>query len=170
MNLVPAQDGNLADIVALMNRAFRGTESWNAEEGYIAGDRIRLTDLREDLAAKPLMRLMLCRDDAGLLLGCFSLEPADTQTRYLGMLTVRPDQQDQKLGRRLLDAAEDMAKASGASRMRMSVVWVREPLIAWYQRRGYALTGETAPFPYGDNRWGRPLRDDLHFVMLEKSL
>jgi len=170
MNLVPARDGDLADIVALMNRAFRGTESWNAEEGYITGDRIRLVDLREELAAKPQMQLMVCRDETGLLLGCFCLEPANAETQYLGMLTVRPDRQAQKLGRRLLDAAEAMARAAGASRMRMSVVSVREPLIAWYQRRGYALTGEIAPFPYGDDRWGTPLRDDLHFVMLEKPL
>jgi hypothetical protein len=47
---------------------------------------------------------------------------------------------------------------------------VRETLIAWYERRGYVLTGETQPFPYGDERFGRPLRDDLHFVLLEKNI
>jgi len=52
----------------------------------------------------------------------------------------------------------------------MSVVQVRDTLIAWYLRRGYTLTGEAEPFPYDDERFGRPLRDDLHFVALEKSL
>ena len=52
----------------------------------------------------------------------------------------------------------------------MTVVNVRVSLIAWYQRRGYALTGETEPFPYGDDRFGRPLRDDLHFVVLTKEM
>jgi hypothetical protein len=52
----------------------------------------------------------------------------------------------------------------------MTVVNVRKTLIAWYERRGYALTGETKPFPYGDERFGRPLRDDLHFVVLEKDI
>jgi len=52
----------------------------------------------------------------------------------------------------------------------MTVLMVRETLIAWYERRGYTLTGETKPFPYGDNRFGRPLRDDLYFVVLEKAL
>jgi hypothetical protein len=32
------------------------------------------------------------------------------------------------------------------------------------------LTRETQPFPYGDERFGRPLRNDLHFVVLEKDL
>jgi hypothetical protein len=39
-----------------------------------------------------------------------------------------------------------------------------------YQRRGYALAIDTQPFPYGDERFGRPLRDDLFFVVLGKEL
>ena len=54
--------------------------------------------------------------------------------------------------------------------MRMSVITVRETLIAWYERRGYARTGKTLPFPYGDDRFGLPLRDDLRFDVFEKSL
>ena len=52
----------------------------------------------------------------------------------------------------------------------MTVIWLRTTLIAWYERRGYVLTGETKPFPYGDDRWGVPQRDDLYFVVLEKRL
>ena len=52
----------------------------------------------------------------------------------------------------------------------MTVVNVRDVLIAWYLRRGYHETGETEPFPYGDDRFGIPQRDDLCFVVLEKDL
>jgi hypothetical protein len=52
----------------------------------------------------------------------------------------------------------------------MTVVAIRDTLIAWYQRRGYALTGETRPWPYEDERFGQPGRDDLSFVVLEKAL
>ena len=45
---------------------------------------------------------------------------------------------------------------------------VRDTLIAWYERRGYHRTGETEPYPYGDNRFGTPLREDLEFAILEK--
>ena len=74
------------------------------------------------------------------------------------------------IGRALLSSAEDFAKAHGARRIRMGVLNVREALIAWYERRGYERTGETEPFPYGDNRFGTPLRDDLEFVILRKQL
>jgi hypothetical protein len=54
--------------------------------------------------------------------------------------------------------------------MRMSVVRQRQELIAWYGRRGYALTGETKPWPYGDARYGEPTTDDLCFEILEREL
>ena len=47
---------------------------------------------------------------------------------------------------------------------------VRDALIGWYLRRGHRKTGETEPFPYGDDRFGAPLRDDLSFLLLEKDL
>ena len=89
---------------------------------------------------------------------------------YLGMLTVRPDLQARGLGRRMLQEAERYAAAQGARRMRMTVITVRDTLIAWYERRGYRRTGELLPFPYGHDRFGLPQRDDLQFEVLEKSL
>jgi hypothetical protein len=42
----------------------------------------------------------------------------------------------------------------GGKRIRLNVVNVRDALIAWYLRRGAHKTGETEPFPYGDDRFG----------------
>ena len=53
--------------------------------------------------------------------------------------------------------------------MEMTVIAQRSELIAWYQRRGYELTGETRPFPYDNARAGLPRRDDLQFVVLEDA-
>ena len=54
--------------------------------------------------------------------------------------------------------------------MRMTVIDIRDELIAWYERRGYVRTGEHKPFPYGDERFGIPKRDDLRFEVLYKAL
>ena len=54
--------------------------------------------------------------------------------------------------------------------MRIGVIDARDSLIAWYERRGYRLTGESEPFPYGADRFGRPLRPDMRFLILEKEL
>jgi hypothetical protein len=54
--------------------------------------------------------------------------------------------------------------------MRMTVIRQRLDLIGWYGRLGYQPTGETEPFPYGNERYGIPTRPDLEFVVLAKSL
>jgi ribosomal protein S18 acetylase RimI-like enzyme len=171
-----ATEADHAAVVDLANRAYRGTgpdASWNVEN-VIEGQRIDLSLLREELAAKPHAQLLLWRTETANLLGTVWLEPVQSSekagTWYLGLLAVDPRLQKQQLGRALLAAAEEYVRMHGGSRVRMTVVNVRVPLIAWYLRRGYTLTGETEPFPYGDNRFGRPLRDDLHFVVLTKDL
>jgi GNAT superfamily N-acetyltransferase len=171
--LKPAVESDYAAIIDLANVAYRGTgpsASWNIEN-FIEGQRLNESLLREDLAAKPQAHLLTYRDDPeGPLLGTVLLDPGNDGVWYLGLLTIRPDMQKKKLGRALLAAAEDFAKQRGARRIQMTVVNVRDILIAWYERRGYTLTQETRPFPYGDERFGRPLRDDLHFVVLEKDI
>jgi ribosomal protein S18 acetylase RimI-like enzyme len=174
MIFAPAAESEFPAVVALVNSAYRGQGAqagWTTEAGYIDGQRIDLATLRQDLADAPEATLMSLRDEAGgPLLGCVWLEPADGDAWYLGMLTIRPDLQDRKLGATLLAKAEDHARDLGARRIRMTVVHIRDTLIAWYQRRGYALTGETRPFPHGDDRFGKPLREDLSFVILEKAV
>jgi predicted N-acetyltransferase YhbS len=172
VDLRRAVDADLADVAALTNWAYRGTgpqSSWTVES-YLQGERTTAEALRRDLAAKPDAHLVVWRDEGGELQGHVWLEPLGEDVWYLGLLSVRPDRQDRKLGRSLLAAAEDFARRLGARRIQMTVINVRDTLIAWYQRRGYALTDETRPFPYGDDRFGRPLRDDLCFVVLERAL
>jgi len=177
MLLSPAIEADYPAIIDLANLAYRGTgpsASWNIEN-FIEGQRLNESLLREDLAAKPHAHLLTYRDDPdgplpGPVLGTVWLDPAKDGVWYLGLLTIRPDLQKRKLGRALLTAAEDFARQRGAHRIQMTVINVRDILIAWYERRGYTLTGETKPFPYGDERFGRPLRDDLYFVVLEKDL
>jgi len=169
--LNPVTDADLPAIVALANAAYRGEKSWTNEAAYIEGARTTVDLIRADLAAQPQAELLGWRDEpGGELIGCVWLEPAKDGAWYLGMLTVSPDQQARRLGRQILAAAEAVAAKAGAPRIRMTVVNIRDTLIAWYERRGYALTGETLPFPYDDNRFGRPTRNDLHFVVLEKGL
>ncbi len=170
--LTAAVEADHTDIVHLANLAYRGggdAAGWTTEAAYIEGERLTFAQLRDDLAAQPDARLLVYRDaSGGPLLGSVWLEPRG-DAWYLGLLTVHPEMQNRQLGRSILAAAEAFAKDHGAARIRMSVVNVRDTLIAWYERRGYVLTGATAPFPY-DEQFGTPLRGDLCFVMLEKAL
>ncbi len=174
MLLERASEPDYPAIIHLVNAAYRGhgtVESWNIESGIIEGTRLTDSLLREDLAAKPQAHFLITRDpNSGAIVGTVWLEPVDNDAWYLGLFTVDPAIQNQQLGRRLLSAAEEFAKARGARSIRMGVLSVRDTLITWYERRGYSRTGKTEPFPYGDNRFGVPLRSDLEFVILEKQL
>lgn len=174
MHLEEAVEPDFPAIIDLVNAAYRGsgnTASWNSEIGILAGTRLTDSLLREDLAAKPDAHLLVARDrETRAIIGTVWLEPVQESTWYLGLFTIDPARQKRHLGRALLAAAENFARGYGARHMRMGVLNVRETLIAWYERRGYSRTGGTEPFPYGDNRFGTPLRNDLEFVILEKQL
>ena len=170
--LMPAQDADLAAVAALVNRAYRGTgaqRSWDDEKDLIAGARASVALLQGEIAAKPQGAFLLWRAGAALR-GCVWVEPIGDGAWYLGTLAIDPDMQDAGLGRRLLDAAEHHIRAAGGRTVRMTVLERRTALIAWYVRRGYAAGGETEAFPYGDDRFGVPLRGDLRFVVMVKAL
>ncbi len=171
---VPITDDDIPAVAKLMNRAYRGaggTRGWAVETDYLAGDRTTTEVLRADLTAAPAASVLKWVDGpAESFSGCVWLEPLGDDVWYLGSFAIEPDRQNGGLGRIMLAAAEDWARQRGGRRMRLTVINLRDALIAWYLRRGYHKTGETDPFPYGDDRFGAPLRDDLCFVVLEKDL
>jgi ribosomal protein S18 acetylase RimI-like enzyme len=169
-----AADEEIEAVVGLVNSAYRGESSrlgWTTEADFLGGQRTDAETLRAELAAKPGAVMLVLRDaERGPMLGCVRLEPVDDATWYLGMLTIDPRLQDRKLGRSLLELAERFVAARGARRMRMTVIGIRTELLAWYERRGYARTGATVEFPYGDARFGEPRGEDLTLLVFEKAL
>ncbi len=167
-----ATEADIPALVALVTSAYRGEASragWTTEADLLEGARIDPEVLRADIA-RPRSRVLIAEDAAGRLLACAHVAE-DEGAGYFGMFAVRPDLQGGGTGSRLLAECERVAREEWAlPAMRMTVIDLRTPLIAWYQRRGYRRTGVLKPFPYGDERFGIPLRDDLRFELLEKHL
>lgn len=175
MTEIAIRDASTTDIPALhrlIESAYRGEASragWTTEADLLAGQRTDPEDLASILADPAQAMLTAWRGDE--LLGCILIADRGGKTGYFGMLSVSPTLQGGGLGRRLVEAAHAALRDRfGARRVRISVFPQRETLIAWYRRLGYAPTGETLPFPYGDPRFGLPLRDDLHFIVMERPL
>lgn len=158
-------------LVGLVNSAYRGESSragWATEEHLLGGIRVDEARLQDEMAADG--SVVLAHEEDGEIIACVHLERTNDSC-YLGMLTTKPTLQARGLGRAMLAAAEQWAAAHWHSReVHMTVISVRDTLIAWYERRGYERTGETKPFPYGDERWGIPKVDGLEFVVLRKLL
>jgi ribosomal protein S18 acetylase RimI-like enzyme len=158
-------------LVALVTSAYRGDSSrqgWTTEADLLEGNRIDPDVLRADLA-RPRSRVLVA-ERAGDPVACAHVAEEEG-AGYFGMFSVRPGLQGGGIGHALLAEAERVAREDwGLPAMRMTVIDVRDSLIAWYERRGYRRTGIHKPFPYGDLRFGIPRRDDLRFEVLEKTL
>jgi len=82
------------------------------------------------------------------------------------MFSVSPSAQGKGIGKKLLAAADDYAREHNCASIFMTVITVREELIAWYERNGYRKTGKVVPFPV-DERYGIPTQP-LEMLVLEK--
>jgi ribosomal protein S18 acetylase RimI-like enzyme len=162
---------DLDAIVDLVTSAYRGDSSragWTTEADFLDGNRIDREVLRGDIE-RPRSRVLLAERD-GQLLACAHVSEEDG-AGYFGMFSVVPGLQGGGIGKQVLAECERIAREDWRlPAMRMTVIDIRDELIAFYERRGYRRTGILKPFPYGDARFGKPLRDDLRFEVLEKTL
>jgi ribosomal protein S18 acetylase RimI-like enzyme len=174
MSTLTYRAATLADIpalITLVTSAYRGDASragWTTEADILDGARIDAVGLQADIERERSTVLLAERD--GQLVACAHVAD-DHGKGYFGMFSVDPAQQGGGIGKQVMDAAEAYAAREwGVPVMQMTVIDIRDELIAFYERRGYQRTGIKKPFPYGDERFGIPKRDDLRFEILEKAL
>ncbi|MFE6650106.1 GNAT family N-acetyltransferase [Nocardioides sp. NPDC057772] len=171
------RDATFSDVdalVGLIESAYRGDASragWTTEADLLAGQRTDPEGVREVITA-PGSRLLVAEpaaERAAEIVACCQLQKREAYV-YFGMFSVSPALQGGGVGKAVMAEAERIAREWGAEEIRMTVIRQREDLIAFYERRGFRRTGRFEPFPYGDERFGLPLRDDLEFAELAKSL
>jgi GNAT superfamily N-acetyltransferase len=159
-------------IAAVVNSGYRGESSrqgWTTEADLLGGQRTDEAQVLEMIqAADSRVELALAED--GSLVGCVHLKKEAPGSCYIGMLTVDPGRQAGGIGKQLLSHGEQAARDWGCARMRMTVIESRVELLGFYERRGYARTGATEPFPEDDPRFGIPKVRNLRFLELAKPL
>lgn len=157
-------------IAHLINCAYRGETSragWTTEDDLVAGARTDSDEIRGLIGRDDSLILLCLR--CGIIVGSVYLQRRG-EAGYLGMLVVDPDLQGAGIGKQLMTAAETLVRAEwGCATITMTVISVREELIAFYERRGYRRTGETHPFPARIGA-SMPKIHGLEFAVLEKSL
>ncbi|KLT69979.1 MULTISPECIES: GNAT family N-acetyltransferase [unclassified Flavobacterium] len=162
----------LADIPALnllINSAYRGESSkkgWTTEADLLEGKRTTEEELTQTI--QDPKNTILKFTENGKIISSVLLVEKEHQL-YLGMLTVSPELQNSGIGRKMLAEAENHAKSLGLNAIIMTVISVREELIAWYKRNGYEDTGEREAFPQSEihvNISEKP----LEFIYFEKKI
>jgi ribosomal protein S18 acetylase RimI-like enzyme len=156
-------------VAALIELAYRGamaSKGWTNETALLEGPRSSPVEV-ERLVREPRSRFLMAIDDHRLVACCLLQQHG--QGAYFGMFAVHPDRQQQGLGKAMIAHSEEAARVLWKAKfLRLTVISLRDTLIAWYQRRGFKLTGEHEPFPF-DEAPGA-LRTDFDLVVLQKPL
>ena len=170
MSILIAGEKDIPSLVALMDNAYRGENSkqgWTSEADLFIGNRRTDEATVSNLVKKPGAIFLKYLNEEGAIDGCVFLHKKDAKI-YLGMFSVSPKAQGKGIGKKLLASAEEYAKKQNCTSIYMTVITVREELIAWYEKYGYQKTGRVLPFPV-DERYGIPTQP-LEMLVLEKAI
>lgn len=160
---------DISSLNKLINSAYRGESSrkgWTTEAELLEGSRTTEEELAEIITNTSNTLLKFNQNNQ--IVGSVLLIEKEQQL-YLGMLTVSPELQNSGIGKKLLYQAELHAKALDLPKIVMTVISLREELIAWYKRHGYVDTGVRDPFP-ASNIHIPIVKIPLEFIVLEKKI
>lgn len=160
---------DISSLNKLINSAYRGESSrkgWTTEAELLEGSRTTEEELAEIITNTSNTLLKFTQNNQ--IVGSVLLIEKEQQL-YLGMLTVSPELQNSGIGKKLLYQAELHAKALDLPKIVMTVISLREELIAWYKRHGYVDTGVRDPFP-ASNIHIPIVKIPLEFIVLEKKI
>ena len=178
-------------LLDLLNQCYRDEVGWTNEAHLVGGIRTTAAEIESVIANKrhylfvyPEVKQLIAKDsdvsdttETGNLLGSIAVEiKSEQDTAYIGMFAVHPSLQGQGVGNEILQAAETFAgrhlkkdNPDNKTRVTMSILSQRPELLSYYQRRGYALNGESMPFPEDGNN-GEPKCEGLKLLGLQKWL
>ena len=164
-----ATPDNVSALEKLINSAYRGETSklgWSTEAHILGGKRITEEELLEIFSDKQNTILKFTENNK--IIGCVLLSNKENKL-YLGMFAVSPELQNSGIGKKFLQEAEEHALKLGLPKIVMTVITIRESLIAWYKRHGYIDYGVREPFPLNGTN-AVISNQPLEFVVLEKKV
>ena len=142
--------------------------SWTTEKAFVDGIRITNEQLSGDLS-RSNFKLFIGENEQGLLVACIELS-LDHNSVEIGTFAIDSSIQNLGYGKQMLNYVE-VYVAQSCMEVRdliMYVLDVRSELIAYYQRRGYQITGHTEPYPVNANV-GQPLVP-IQLIEMKKAI
>ena len=137
-------------ITRLTNLAYGGGEdgqsdkAWTHEGTLFEGERTHDAEVSANLRTPGNVFLL---GMAGERILSSTLLQFSADAVYIGLLAVEPNMQGSGLGKQVLAECERQARERGIRRMTMMVISSHRPeLVAYYERRGYRLTGRYGQF------------------------
>ena len=148
-----AVETDVPAITDLVNRAF------SVERFFKSGERTNEAQIADMLSQGRFLLLTASGD----LIACVFIR-LNEERAYAGMLAVDPSQQRSGLGRRMMNEAEDYARAHGCEVLDIRIVNVRPELAEIYTKLGFVPTGiESAEVI-------KTATQPVHFITMSKAL
>ena len=170
LNIRTAKIDDVEQLVKLINLAYRAQSdrSWTTEKAFVDGTRITNEQLSRDLNQSNF-ELLVGENEQGSLVSCIGLT-FDKSSVEIGTFAIDPTIQNLGYGREMLNYVETCITQNYSSvrRLIMYVLNVRTELMAYYQRRGYQITGRTESYPI-DADVGQPLVP-IQLIEMEKVI
>lgn len=161
---------DIEKIVKLVESVYRGESSksgWTTEADLVDGQRTDAKMILEMMSEVGNEFYVIDANEFSLAASVHLKKEADHG--YIGMVSVGTEFQNQKLGKKLLQFCEEKIANWGFKKAKITVLNVREELIAWYVRFGYHRSGQGVDFPK-DPRYGIPKVQNLKLIELEKII
>lgn len=155
MNVRTATEADLDAVLTLVNSAFQ------VERFFKNRDRLDAADLAHHFKEGTF----LLAEESGKLAGCVYVTRHGDRA-YFGLLSVDPSHQKNGIGRRLVSAAEEFARETGARFMDLKLINLRTELPGIYEKMGYHISG-TEPYPAERSHM---LTQAVHFLCMTKEL
>jgi N-acetylglutamate synthase-like GNAT family acetyltransferase len=155
MNVRTATEADFDSILNLVNSAFQ------IERFFKNRDRLDAEDLKRHFRDGTFLLM----EDDGNLIGCVNVKRHGNHA-YFGLLAVDPSRQKSGIGRRLVAAAEEFARETGARAMDLKIIHLRSELRDIYGKMGYRVTG-TESYP---SERTHMLTQPVHFLCMTKEL
>src|SRR5690348_1425435 len=155
MNVRTATEADLDAVLTLVNSAFQ------VERFFKNRDRLDAVDLARQFKEGTF----LLAEEEGKLAGCVYVTRHGDRA-YFGLLSVDPSHQKNGIGRRLVSAAEEFARETGARSMDLKLINLRTELPGIYEKMGYHISG-TEPYPA---ERAHMLTQPVHFLCMTKEL
>ncbi len=159
--IVKANQSHAIDLQKVVEQAYAQEGAGRSAKPAFPAKPVALADIRALIDTPNSQLLVAIENDA--VVGCVLVSKLPARRSVLGLLGVDPACRKRGLGARLItQAAALAAKQFGASTIELCVFADHVRLVSYYQRHGFALTGELRTFPDRDMR--------LEFAVMEKAL
>ena len=153
------REAEACDAVAI-NRVVNA--AYRVEDFFKTGDRTNVREVAEFLLAETFL---VARDEDDEIAGCVRVS-IHGERGHFGMLSVLPTAQGSGLGRALIVAAEEYARARGCTTMDLEVASPRTELPPLYRKFGYEITGEAEWPAHAVGELTAP----AHFIVMSRRL